>query len=93
MDAWGCNKPSNAGFVYDLGGMKTKTCPVSMLRQSWVQSTLSLFTFYKRGITPNNRGLRGETAFYREVMAELEDLTQEAKAWFVEQKQARGKAK
>lgn len=82
---WGCDKPHPKGFKYDMGGVVLERCPLALIRQPWVQQALSLYAHYKRGITPNNAGLRGETAFYRRCMIEVANNEAAAEAWYNEQ--------
>lgn len=91
-EAWGCDRPSKSGFKYDLGGVITKRCPNALSRMPVVQASWRLYAAYKRGITPQGKGLRVETDFYCNAMALFEALELEAETWvFEKQKQARKK--
>lgn len=82
---WGCDGPSPeaTGFVYDLGGVESRRCPLALIKQRWVQKVMRLYTHYETaGLTPNGRGLRHETAFYREAMMALKSLSTEAEGWY-----------
>lgn len=77
--------------MYDLGGVEIRHCPLALIKQRWVQHAMELYTLYKRGLTPNGRGLRHETAFYRTVMVTLEGLSAEAESWYSKELEKRAK--
>ena len=65
-----------------------------MMRQPAVLGACRLYGAYKRGITPNARGMRQETAYYAATMALMEQLEGEAEAWyFDEQEKKRGQGR
>jgi hypothetical protein len=59
------------------------------MKQPWVQQALSLYAYFEKGITPNNAGLRGETAFYRDCMMLLQSYKAAAEVWYMEHRPKR----
>lgn len=81
---WGCSPsdlPQSKKTLYILGDEKTFVCPLKLLSLPFVQSCVSLFTAYERGITPNGK-LADETSLYREAMGLLSQYKDEAAAWY-----------
>ena len=82
----GVDVPEHLRFVYDLGGYITMRCPLLMSGTPFVQTALDLYGDYKRGHLPNARGIRHETAAYRNTMRALCSLESESEAWVIKQK-------
>ena len=78
---WGCDKDSTT-WSYPLGSVEVKRCPNALTKKPVVKACWSAYAQYKRGITPNNKGSRFETAFFVEVMAILESFEIEAEQWY-----------
>ena len=56
-----------------------------------VRTAWTTYAAYKRGITPNNQGMRKETAFFHEVVTTLEQLEGEAENWYIDQMERKRK--
>ena len=80
---WGCERDGK--FLYDMGGVPTRRCPIALQRHADVIGALGLYAHYKRGHLPNGSGLRGETAFFRASMLVLDALSSEAESWYMKQ--------
>lgn len=88
-DSWGCKGPSES-FSYNLGGTNVDRCPNALRKQRIVQEAGKLWAPYRRGITPNGRGLRHETAFYCWAMEAFESMDVEAEEWYAQRRQELG---
>lgn len=55
------------------------------MRQPIVQAAWDCFAAYKRGILPNNKGMRNETAFFQQVVSTMEALEGAAESWYMKQ--------
>ena len=80
-DDWGCDKDSLT-WSYDLGSEQVKRCPNALAKGPVIRACWSAYAAYKRGLTPNNRGMRQETAFYSAMVSMLESLEIESETWF-----------
>ena len=100
--AWGCDRPSEPDrpggdrFIYDLGGTEIDRCPLALMKTTFVQIVLENYDAWKQGITPNNQGLKKETALYRQSMSLCSSLEISSKNWYEKEttkrhKQKRGK--
>lgn len=74
-----------------MGGEVTDRCPNALRRIPFVLEANRLYGGWRKGLTPNGRGLRHETACYLETMRLLEALEAEAESWYLEQVKARRK--
>ena len=71
--------------MYDLGGEKTMRCPIALMNLPFVQSALNLYEPYTKGITPQGKGFKQETAAYRKVMSTVSILSESAERWYNEE--------
>lgn len=67
-------------FVYEMGSVTLRRCPLALLKKPLIQRILALYADYQQGLTPGGK-LKSETAFYRESMALLGQLSEEASEW------------
>ena len=94
MRVWGCNAPSESPmpgeepFLYELGDKAPPIhfCPISLMRRPFARISRQLYSHYQKGLTPNGRGSRHETALYNSVMLELSYLEGEAEEWYIKEK-------
>ena len=61
------------------------------MKQPLVQEAMALYPLYKRGITPNGRGTRHETAIYIKCMLLLEQHEAGAANWYQKELQRKRK--
>lgn len=83
--------PEHLRYVYDLGGYETMRCPLATSGTPYVQAALDLYADYKNHQTPNGRGVRHETAAYRNAMRALGGFEAKAESWHLKQKKSKGK--
>lgn len=88
---WGCEAPSTDGFRYDLGGEIIDRCPISLTKTPMIRPCYRAYAAYKHGITPNGRGMRFETAFFCEVMGQMEYLENEAQTWYASESERKAR--
>ena len=81
---WGCLAPTQEDplchdrLVYRFGSFEEDRCPLALLKDASIQQILTLYEAYDKGMTPNGRGLRYETAYYRLVIDALSRFDREA---------------
>lgn len=61
-------------------------CPIVLITSPFAQAAKQAYSFWRKGITPNGRGSRGETALYCATMQELLYLEGEAEDWYIREK-------
>jgi len=95
---WGCHGPSVAPspgeepFLYEMGTdgadnpIILDRCPLSLTRNPFARIARRNYALYLKGITPNGRGSRHESALYTATMLELALLEGEAEDWYLKEK-------
>lgn len=61
------------------------------MKQPIVQAAWDCYAAYKRGILPNDKGMRKETAFFQQIVSTMEALEGAAESWYMKQMEAKRK--
>lgn len=93
---WGCSDnsdlPDFKRTVYRLGEIQTYNCPLKTLNDPFVQKSVELFSFFEKGILPNDK-LSEETQVYRSAMNLLSVYKEKAQGWYQDELEKKRKVK
>jgi len=89
---WGCDGDSTEkGFAYQMGDVKSRRCPLSQMKHPGIQTIITCFKGWKKGILPRPGGLRMQTAYFISAIQFCEGFENSATGWYHKQLEKQSK--